>query len=344
MSFMDCFDRAKQEKKLMNASPNIQAGHSAIDDGHGYGDDRGLGEGIDYASNKNQKSPVSSDALLEAIHMLINGDFDEFITKTANLPVNLIRNPVDMAREKAVVSVDLNKENIRIPNDIDLQFKLGRQYVSMTPIQKRRLALDRKIITLCGSSKFKTEFERVQKQLSYDNNCIVLSLDFFTKSENLFYDNKETKELAESKLRETHLAKISISDEIYVINKDGYIGQSTSKEIEYAKSLGIPVKYLEPLELLDYNPDHTFKKGTVVKHFKRELLSEYDKKYTSKYLYLIEGTAMHTENGEELVIYKSLSEDMKIYARPASMFYGLVDKEKYPDIKQKYRFEEYIKD
>lgn len=276
--------------------------------GHGYGEDRELGEGVDihphFKINKE-----NADYITECVRSII-------LAYNADIPIEFISRDRSDEFEK----------------------------YSAPQVLKRRILCDRKIITLCGSSKFKTEFERVQKQLSYGNNCIVLSLDFFTKSENLFYDNKETKELAESKLRETHLAKISISDEIYVINKDGYIGESTSKEIEYAQSLGIPVKYLEPLELLDYNPDHTFKKGTVVKHFKRELLSEYDKKYTSKYLYLIEGTAMHTESGEELVIYKSLSEDMKIYARPASMFYGLVDKEKYPDIKQKYRFEEYIKD
>jgi hypothetical protein len=46
-------------------------------------------------------------------------------------------------------------------------------------------------------------------------------------------------------LDELHLRKIDISDEILVINKDGYIGESTRREIEYATSTGKPVRYME---------------------------------------------------------------------------------------------------
>ena len=77
------------------------------------------------------------------------------------------------------------------------------------------------------------------------------------------------------------------------------------------------------------------KPGVVVKHFKREL----EDAHSGKYLYKVMGVANHTETGERLVIYKALYGDWNIYARPLDMFLSKVDKEKYPDVKQKYRFE-----
>lgn len=80
------------------------------------------------------------------------------------------------------------------------------------------------------------------------------------------------------------------------------------------------------------------RKGTVVQHFKRELLSDEEKSGTL-YLYEILGLAIHTETEEELVIYKALYGDGKVYARPLGMFLSEVDLEKYPQVKQKFRFE-----
>ena len=77
--------------------------------------------------------------------------------------------------------------------------------------------------------------------------------------------------------------------------------------------------------------------GTVVAHFKRELLTDEDK--GTKYCYEIISVAEHTESGERLVIYRALYGDFKVYARPLEMFLSETDKEKYPQVKQKYRFE-----
>ena len=74
--------------------------------------------------------------------------------------------------------------------------------------------------------------------------------------------------------------------------------------------------------------------GTIVKHFKRELNSDGD-----MYLYKIIGIAHHSETNEKLMIYQALYGDKQMCARPLPMFMGEVDHEKYPDIKQKYRFE-----
>lgn len=84
-----------------------------------------------------------------------------------------------------------------------------------------------------------------------------------------------------------------------------------------------------------------FTDGDIVKHFKRELSDGTDKK---AYLYEILGIAEHTETGENLVVYKALYGDNKVYARPVEMFTSEIDKEKYPNIVQKHRFEKFYGD
>lgn len=80
--------------------------------------------------------------------------------------------------------------------------------------------------------------------------------------------------------------------------------------------------------------------GDIVRHFKYETLSEEDKTQ-NKYLYSIKGVAEHTESGETLVIYQAMYAPFKIYARPLEVFLSEVDRSKYPEIKQKYRFEKH---
>ena len=99
-----------------------------------------------------------------------------------------------------------------------------------------------KIITLCGSIKFKDEFMRVQEKLTLDGN-IVLTPNFFNNIKKEEID-LETKKM----LDEMHKQKIDMSDEIYVINVGGYIGKSTKNEIEYAKGKEKNISYLERIK------------------------------------------------------------------------------------------------
>ena len=81
--------------------------------------------------------------------------------------------------------------------------------------------------------------------------------------------------------------------------------------------------------------ERNLKVGDIVQHFKREWVNS----ETSEYLYKILAFASHTETGEHLVIYQGLYAPFKICARPYDMFMSEVDRDKYPDVKQKYRFE-----
>ena len=108
---------------------------------------------------------------------------------------------------------------------------------------------DYKIITLCGSTKFKDEFMKAQKDLTLQGN-IVISVGLFGHSgDNEVLENMDDGTLTKTKimLDDMHKRKIDMADEIFVINVGGYIGESTRSEIEYAKSTGKTVNYLEEL-------------------------------------------------------------------------------------------------
>ncbi len=97
-----------------------------------------------------------------------------------------------------------------------------------------------RVITLCGSTRFKDAFLEAQKRLTLDGN-IVISVGLFGHSG----DEEVWTEGIKEMLDDMHRAKIDMADEIFVINVNGYIGSSTRSEIEYAKATGKTVRYLE---------------------------------------------------------------------------------------------------
>lgn len=95
-----------------------------------------------------------------------------------------------------------------------------------------------KVVILCGSSKYKDEFEKVQLDLTLQGN-IVLSLPIFSQNDGLVLSDEQL-----NMLSEMHKQKIDMADEIFVVNPNGYIGNSTKQEIKYAIFINKPVNYL----------------------------------------------------------------------------------------------------
>lgn len=97
-----------------------------------------------------------------------------------------------------------------------------------------------KIITLCGSLKFKKEMMIVAEKMALEGKCIITPV--YPVLENY----KRTDGQLE-KLKEAHFKKIELSDAILVVNVNNYIGDSTNLEIEYAKKLGKEIIYYTDL-------------------------------------------------------------------------------------------------
>ena len=96
----------------------------------------------------------------------------------------------------------------------------------------------RKVVTLCGSVKFYDKMQEINEKLALENEYVVIGLTPRVTNRTFTEHDKEL-------LGELHRAKIDLSDAIFVVNVDGYIGESTRVEIEYAKQKGKEVIYLE---------------------------------------------------------------------------------------------------
>lgn len=96
----------------------------------------------------------------------------------------------------------------------------------------------RKVITVCGSTKFKEETLKAIKMLE-DRGCVALAVGSFMHADDLQIHADTKKEYDR-----LHLDKIRMSHGIFVVNPGRYIGESTQNEIKLAKSLGLDIKYM----------------------------------------------------------------------------------------------------
>ena len=98
------------------------------------------------------------------------------------------------------------------------------------------------IICYCGSLQTALEaFKKVEYQSVIDGNIALLPCCMFVDIQREYGAGSDYKIKAD----ELHKRKIDLCDEVYVLNVNGYIGESTRSEIEYAKQIGKPVSYLE---------------------------------------------------------------------------------------------------
>jgi len=101
------------------------------------------------------------------------------------------------------------------------------------------------IVCLCGSTRFKEAFDEATYQETMGGK-IVLSVGFFMHaSGNLHGQDVGATPEQKIALDELHKRKIDLADEVFVLNVDRYIGESTRSEIDYAAKVGKPVRYLE---------------------------------------------------------------------------------------------------
>lgn len=98
-----------------------------------------------------------------------------------------------------------------------------------------------KVITVCGSYKFRKEMNDITEKMALKGNCMLTPIDL-TKHNKEAYTKEECLTLGKM-----HKDKIKLSDAILVVNVDGYIGNSTKSEIEYAKSLNKEIIYYTDL-------------------------------------------------------------------------------------------------
>ena len=96
-----------------------------------------------------------------------------------------------------------------------------------------------KIITLCGSMRFKNEMINIAAELELNGDVVIQCI--------YFPQNKKLSDFELEMLSKLHYKKIEISDAIYVVNVNGYIGESTKNEIEYVRSLNKEILSLESL-------------------------------------------------------------------------------------------------
>lgn len=99
-----------------------------------------------------------------------------------------------------------------------------------------------KVITICGSLKFKDEMIKIAEQLELQGNCVIAPI-YPTNV------NKDAYTAAEvDMLDRMHKEKIKMSDAVLVVNKNNYIGSSTNSEIEFAKILNKEIIYYTDLK------------------------------------------------------------------------------------------------
>ena len=98
------------------------------------------------------------------------------------------------------------------------------------------------VVCLCGSTRFKDAYRAENKRLTLEGK-VVLSVAFFGHADG---EAVAISGAEKERLDAVHKRKIDLADRVHVINVDGYVGESTRSEIDYARERAVPVTWLEP--------------------------------------------------------------------------------------------------
>ena len=93
------------------------------------------------------------------------------------------------------------------------------------------------IVCICGSARFVDEMRAVNRELTFAGVIVVAP----GEADGLITDEQKTA------LDALHLRKIDLADRVLVVSPGGYVGESTSREIAYARAIGKPVSFTDPV-------------------------------------------------------------------------------------------------
>jgi hypothetical protein len=99
------------------------------------------------------------------------------------------------------------------------------------------------VVCLCGSTRFKDQFQEIERQLTLAGKIVLSTGGIFGHVEGIDPDGP-----VKAMLDQLHLHKIDLADEVFIINVGGYVGESTAREIAHARRTGKTICYLEPVE------------------------------------------------------------------------------------------------
>ena len=120
------------------------------------------------------------------------------------------------------------------------------------------------IITICGSSRFKDEIFDMAKELTLQNHIVLTPFVFHHA------DDEELTTEQKIRLDNLHKEKINMSDAIFVVNKDGYIGESTFGEIDWAQRMKKEVYFLVNPNPEEEEEEHTHEEELEVSPLEAE--------------------------------------------------------------------------
>ena len=128
------------------------------------------------------------------------------------------------------ISTSMQKA-IKLANELNMPVKY---YTDLIKSEKLR------VVTLCGSMKFQHRMRQIAKKMSLEGNVVLTPCI-------MGFDPKSLTPKQHEVLDQIHRQKIDMCDYVLIINVGGYYGSNTKEEIDYAKSIGKEVRYLEPV-------------------------------------------------------------------------------------------------